>query len=537
MKLNDNQKDIISHDGSLVVLANPGSGKTSTLAHKIKTVLPDLLDFQGVIAISYTNKASDELKERALKGHINKKGSFFGTIDKFYLMEIIYPFGGHVFNSNSKDFEIIDKETSSNQTINKYRNLLGKENSNPFDNEMVRYLQSFFEDGKILIETVGILAIYIFDNCIACQKYLHARFTHLIIDEYQDCGWEQHSIFLRLHKLGMICIAVGDENQSIYGFSNKSSKHLVNLMDNTKFKTFYLDRNYRCHKSIINYSLKMLDPSFQVEQNSEKRVRAIKVKGTEENIAKYISRNIDNLIKDYGVKQYNQVGILVRTGKTADIVAEHLEHSFKYFKNTPLDNDSSLWAGVFKKTLLCILNPESTFYEFAAEYFDVDDDYKQIQKIIKLLCKLREESDKLLDSFWLFVEIASMIYPNAANEKAITKLEAVLISKDYLESYQPAEEHEIQIMTLHKSKGLEFEIVFHLDLYEFVIPQKRKVDGHWIYQDYRQCLNLHYVGVTRAKKCCYLLTSSRRTNSKGFIMDAKPSEFFFLPGIGDLRAK
>lgn len=84
MKPTEQQNLIIDHEGCSVVIAAPGSGKTFVLSQKIKKNLKTLLDHQGVIAISYTNKASIELKNRSLSNGEDPKGSFFGTIDKFY---------------------------------------------------------------------------------------------------------------------------------------------------------------------------------------------------------------------------------------------------------------------------------------------------------------------------------------------------------------------------------------------------------------------------------------------------------------------
>ena len=88
----DEQREIIDYPGNIVVTAKPGSGKTFTIVEKIANVLPDLPDYKGVIAISFTNKASDELKSRCKQRCKDTKQSFFGTIDKFYLSQIIMPF-------------------------------------------------------------------------------------------------------------------------------------------------------------------------------------------------------------------------------------------------------------------------------------------------------------------------------------------------------------------------------------------------------------------------------------------------------------
>ncbi|PMH86083.1 hypothetical protein BCU60_10440 [Vibrio cyclitrophicus] len=99
-------------------------------------------------------------------------------------------------------------------------------------------------------------------------------------------------------------------------------------------------------------------------------------------------------------------------------------------------------------------------------------------------------------------------------------------------------ENEIQVMTLHKSKGLEFEVVFHLDLYEWVFPY-RKYTGNfdeYVFPEWDQDLNLHYVGITRAKQACILAYSNRRLNAEGDNRQGQSSQFLNLPGLQGLHA-
>ena len=84
----------INYSDSMVVIAKPGSGKTYVVSEKIRRILPELPEHKGVIAISYTNKASSELKKRSTRNGIKQKGSFFGTIDKFCDREIIMGLSG-----------------------------------------------------------------------------------------------------------------------------------------------------------------------------------------------------------------------------------------------------------------------------------------------------------------------------------------------------------------------------------------------------------------------------------------------------------
>lgn len=106
----EEQQEILKEKKSCVVVARPGSSKTYTMSHKIQSILNELPGHTGVIAISYTNKASNELKERVLNLGVQKKSSFFGTIDKFCLTEIVIPFLRHKFNYTPLEIKIVKPE-------------------------------------------------------------------------------------------------------------------------------------------------------------------------------------------------------------------------------------------------------------------------------------------------------------------------------------------------------------------------------------------------------------------------------------------
>lgn len=98
-------------------------------------------------------------------------------------------------------------------------------------------------------------------------------------------------------------------------------------------------------------------------------------------------------------------------------------------------------------------------------------------------------------------------------------------------SYIPAADDEINIMTLHKAKGLEFNIIFHLDMYKYIIS-----DDWGEQEEIEQLLNLHYVGVTRAIDVCYIMNGSKRYRSKkNDFITAYPSSFLELPGLAERR--
>lgn len=118
------------------------------------------------------------------------------------------------------------------------------------------------------------------------------------------------------------------------------------------------------------------------------------------------------------------------------------------------------------------------------------------------------------------------------------RLESVLADEKMLDTYRPITGDEVLIMTLHKAKGLEFDIVYHLNMNQWELPIRKIVNNDWgqpLYPTWEQDLDLHYVGVTRARKACYLITSTLRHNGDGVIKKSVPSEFLELNGVETLR--
>src|SRR5690606_22592425 len=136
----------------------------------------------------------------------------------------------------------------------------------------LRLIDNLFKHGLIIMETVGLLANHVFDSSLACRNYLSARYTQLYVDEYQDAGYDQHKLFLKLKDLGLRVMAVGDSNQSIYEYSGRSSEYLKLLTQDKGFKNFRLTKNHRCDQSIINYSNFLLDPKTTILPVVESRM-------------------------------------------------------------------------------------------------------------------------------------------------------------------------------------------------------------------------------------------------------------------------
>ena len=492
------QLNAIDYSDSMVVIAKPGSGKTYVVSEKIRNILPELPPHQGVIAISYTNKASTELKTRSTRNGINQKSSFFGTIDKFCDVEIIIPFLSQMWGRPTEEI-----------TVAKISNL-GEEEQQPFSDIQLNQVsldnleahleivKSYFQKGLLFLETNGALALYVLTN------------------------------------------SVGDADQSIFQFSGKDSKHLLELAKSDGFKPFPVSFNHRCHPSIVNYSMRLLREDASLLDADQCHVFDKSTDGNQESITAWIDSIMERLRKQYGVKNNSDIGILVRGGIGGSLVDSSLKTKHRYFIGHPLEVHFSLWARLFCQLLAYRFNQTVTAQGIVEESSAAlsKSELKAVKMIIRQLRMV--EQAKLADPI---VAIAEVLIPNGRSEEAIDLLENSLTS-DLASSFAPASDDEVQIMSLHKSKGLEFDVVFHMDLYEWILPAKRPGEGgdfnNPVYPSLEQDSKLHYVGITRARKACFLCTSTRRdtidfNTREQVTRTGNPSEFFRINKLAELR--
>jgi DNA helicase-2/ATP-dependent DNA helicase PcrA len=367
-----------------------------------------------------------------------------------------------------------------------------------------------------------------------------ARYTHVFIDEYQDAGSTQHDLFLKLKELGLVAVSVGDADQAIFGYSGRDPQLLLDLAKREDFKAFTVDRNHRCHPSIINYSMRLLNETASLMKTDDCRVFMKSCSGDQAAIAQWIDRCLPEMMESYEVAKNSDVGVLVTNGITGGLVDISLQMKHRFFKNHPLEDHFTLWSGLFCDLLAYRFDPSVTAQDIidAAPSNLSRSEVRTIRREIKTVRQVKQE-----DLFELFVGLASVLVPNGYSEESIELLKVSLLN-DLASSFTPARDEEVQVMTLHKAKGLEFDLVFHLDLYEWGFPAKAPGPNndfdHPIYRSLDQDVNLHYVGVTRAKKVCFLCTSTQRTKKKWQAeeLEAKrgnPSEFFARHGLGELR--
>ncbi|KNC92266.1 UvrD-helicase domain-containing protein [Trabulsiella odontotermitis] len=526
----------IDYTESMVITACPGSGKTTVIKEKIRNITDGLPEHKGVIAITFTRKASSELERRCKADGHDVKNSFFGTIDSFCLNDIIIPFLSRIWGGKPRECKVLKKlESPFNHFIEK--NFSGTPSITNI-NEDPGY-KKLYDEGILWMGSFSALALKIINESPAAKRYIKARYSHIFIDEYQDSSLSQHELFLRINELGLCSIAVGDVWQSIYEFRGGNSELLLELVSNTEcFKHFEINFNHRCHPSISNYASRLLDPSYILLPADEIRIFRRRLDGNLKDAAVTISPWISGWLSsgEWKLEKANQIAILARKEKSLILFCSGLNLNFRLYVDTPLDKIGTDCSDLYKDLLAYKYGSISTAQEFINKVFDgviVDDNTMFLlrKKIKAIRNELKNE-----DLIHMFHDIADILGINSTEhiDGALIRT----ISDDILvKQFKPLDDNEIQVMTLHKSKGLEFKLVFHLDLDEWSFPYREynSEDRHTaLYPTLQQEINLHYVGITRAENCCILINSSLRQNASGNFKNADESYFFKLPQLDNL---
>ena len=401
-------------------------------------------------------------------------------------------------------------------------------------------MKALFCQGYVLVESLELSALFIIKNCPACRKYRQARYKYVFIDEFQDADTYTNELFLLLIELGLKGIAVGDVNQSIFGFANKNSEYLKSLETKTDFTSFTLGDNFRCSIPIINYSNRLLDENSTILDTDKEGMYLVRVNGSEYSIAEYIDNEIESVKSEWNVSDNSEIAILVKNERTQKIIDESLEVPHRVIKTTPLDMDLNPRSRLYTLLLRFYFDDSLAFMSVIDEYVEFGSlTIYERKRLIEESLLVKSIDEMEVDQLSIhFKTIADILLPKIQDGTSLQKLNKILNNEKDLESYKPLSSYEIQIMTLHKSKGLEFDIVFHLNMSDWELPFKHIENNDFnnpLYPNWEQDINLHYVGITRARKACYLVRGTQRTNSQNCLKPAHDSEFLSINKLYLLR--
>ena len=292
--LNELQREAVLHkDGPCLVIAGAGSGKTKVLTTRVANLIMEGVPSYQILAITFTNKAAKEMKERILN-MVSELDSFIGTF---------HSFGMRIIRENvtllgmQRNFTILDTEdvTSLIRKILKDKGYDPKEVSPYFVRSKISFIKnemlSNAEVEKYFIDDLEKIAyeVYLeynmrlkknnsvdFDDLLRLpvELFLHHpdvlemyqnRYRYILIDEYQDTNEVQYKLVKLLASKRKNLFVVGDPDQSIYQFRGANYKNILNFeRDYPNTKVISLEDNYRSTKMI-------LDAANSVIRNNKER--------------------------------------------------------------------------------------------------------------------------------------------------------------------------------------------------------------------------------------------------------------------------
>lgn len=619
----EDQKPVLEYKkGRYAVMAVAGAGKTTIMLALITKLLEDGIKPENIFVLTYMDSASKTFKERIKYALPNL--SELPNISTIHglSMRILRENNNHAHIGLDVDFDIIDevkrlkliteiiynegidtsKINSYERAISAFKNSKTKNENNlapTFKRVFLEYQRNLKALNLIDYDDLLILALELLKQNSKIREYYQNLAQYVIEDEAQDSSAIQQELINIISKKNGNLIRCGDVNQAITGtFTNSDTEGFKRFIQNNDCcKMNYTARN---STGVIDLANKLIKKGKEISPNSFLEIETKPVSGKntidpnayfmkifekEEDEKKFI---VDKINEIFNTENKAEIGILTRTNKEAEILAEFLKAQTPYKVTT---NNSSLSSNPVFKTVLgafnFISNPmnnnivldfaknmvELGFYTKDLEVFDFIKkettpfilgnnenfalwwDLRYFLELtvlspFELAFKLGEfyfiDDKKKSSNIAPTASIVSKIYNVEKNfEDTLNKMNE--ISKKPFSSFKLFEEEKedkkenvINVVTLHKSKGDEFDYVFipcltnknlglcadEIKLKESskiiqTVQNSKKTDEELKKEIIDENLRLLYVGITRAKKKLYL-TSSREY--KIFNKNTKMSE-------------
>lgn len=651
-------------NGYIMIKAGAGSGKTRTVVSRVNNLIDHGVNPKSILAITFTNKAADELKSRLPQGAdvtASTIHSFAGRIlrdyppagfNRYYqivdsddqtviIREI---FNGYKNGKNPRQKSIAEamspreikqaavlgfkrascykdrtKKARAEEELIDRLSLVGnmvpfyKTMANDYKTYLASHNQMDFDD--LLINAVNVLK----SNQTALSVY-QDRYRHISVDEYQDTTPVQSELVSLLadgiaDRGGSLCV-VGDVNQSIYSF-NGSDVRIFNgfLTQYPNARIFELGSNYRSTPEIVDMANSILNlPKAHLNNGvtlkSQRTSRTIKPKLIDTNSQKGEAKRVIRKIKhlhDKGVA-YSDIAILYRAnylsqnyerelinnnipyniiGGLSFMQREEIKDILAYLRLTINPKDDVSFNRVINKparkigaklqeTIKAVAdNYQMSLYEAVMQLIVnqalinalglTPSQLKALTSFAQLYQKYptdslvnmskhfilesglydyyhkidenSEETDNLKsDNLGEFVSMVKSYDEDHGKETIKDRLSNFLNNAVLDSDSQTAPG--IQMMTVHKSKGLEFEAVFVVDLMEDIFPSKRVFEGttEQVKRNLAEEWRVFYVAITRPKTWLYLCYSNSQW-AWGNVMSAMPSRFVDNDVIWQLKEK
>ena len=351
------QYEAVSYgSGPLMVLAGPGSGKTTVITNRIRhLVCEGGIDPKNILVVTFSRAAANEMKERFLSfGIEGGEGVSFGTFHSIYFgfIKLAYGYNGEQVATDKERYDIIynliriykiasaDVKTLATELLSEIA--LVKEDRIDIDNyyskscsaEIFRNVYKEYEGQlgrlkKIDFEDMLLMTYDLLKNREDIRKNCSEHYRYILVDEFQDINRMQYEIVRMLAGERKNLTIVGDDDQSIYRFRGAKPEIMLGFSkDYPDACTVTLDANYRSTKPIVGAALRLIDHN---KKRYEKKLYAIKKEGKPVIYKEYKDAlseadSITADIKDYirAGYEYSDIAILYRTNIQSRLVASRL---------------------------------------------------------------------------------------------------------------------------------------------------------------------------------------------------------------------
>lgn len=443
-ELNSEQaKAAANINGPSLIIAGAGSGKTRMLTYRIAYMLEQGIQDREILALTFTNKAAKEMKERIselTKGnykHITATTfhSFGLSLLKQYIQYLGYKNNFTVYDTNDNTSLLRNVIVTlgydlSNYNISSLLSLFSdikcerhKEIQNK-DSALEEIYNEFIATQKaynvVDFDDLILLPIKIFEKRPGVLNIVQERYKYILVDEFQDTSLLQYKFITLIAKKYQNIAVVGDDDQSIYSWRGANYQNIVNFEhDFPTLKEFKLERNYRCSGNILEAANTIITHN---EKRKEKKLWTEDSKGSqiyvtsnedEEEEAYYIAQHIKDRSRKEGLA-YSDFAVLVRTnGLLSKLETALMENSIP----TQVSGGQSFFDRKEIRDLLCYLKV----------IVNIDDDVSLLRIINTprrgigrvTIEKLRQHADKKKTS--LFDALSDFAYAVDAPVSGKTK--------------------------------------------------------------------------------------------------------------------
>jgi len=603
-QLNAEQKEaVLATQGPLLILAGAGAGKTKTITHRILHLIQQGVTPSSILAITFTNKAAKEMKER-VDAILSKDSEINRPISMLErpFVSTFHALGVHILKENAqilgipRHFTIYDRSDSKRAVKeaieasgldpkqyepSKFLGLISRkkgeymtaadyseEAGNEYMDKILsdvwnRYEKIMNEDKALDFDDLLLKAAKLLEKNSDVLRHYQEIWKYIHIDEYQDTNKVQYMISKLLGQKYRNIAVVGDIDQTIYSWRGANIQNILNFeTDYPDAKVVILEQNYRSTQTILAAANQVIAKNvFRKEKNLfTKNDTGEKIAAyggyDESDEANFIANKARELIQN-GVWA-NEIAVLYRANfqsraleeaflsktipyqmlgtkfferKEVKDVLSYLRASLNEESNADLKRIINVPArGIGKVTLIKILAKQEETLPSATR-----DKITSFRRLLKEIA-VKAKSDKPSETIKFIIKKAGIedmlkFGKEEDQEKLENVRELVTLATKYdIETPEEGIEHllsdaalatdqdsliknerAVKLMTVHASKGLEFDYVFISGLEQDLFPHQRMGQEELSDEDAEEERRLFYVALTRARKKLYLTYAAVRT--------------------------